>query len=454
MIILKAGGARTVVEVDEANEICMRFTDDLTRFGECHTLDLSCRAWRIESLKVLHPILIQVKTTLRVLLVNDIIASLSTEVGLACFEYLAGIFFDAPLLTRFHLDDNAIGSRGIKVLHPLLTNSSVTSLSFENCGLAEDDAAILKDILTAEGAGRTLLELSLSRNQMGVVGAFHIGEILESETAMGLQQFRYAGSRPQLKGTKALCQGLAKIAHRCGPAGTKLQCLDLDDCCIGSGENNDDDPIANLCFLLQNSPRIQELILRDGELQVSGLTKVINALIVSGAPLTLLDLGIVGELGQDGGQIIRDFLFSNCPASFSLQELYLDTNELGDEGVTEIVAGIATSCRSLRVLDLSGNDLINIPALLLHNHIPTLQTLKLEENSDLVAGKELQSLRGMYREVLMDEIFNDNGEEDNDEIVDDLDNSAAAVDNDGEAVDNAGTSVDALADMLVVTQIK
>jgi Ran GTPase-activating protein (RanGAP) involved in mRNA processing and transport len=443
MIVLKAGGARTIVELTEANQLRERFERELKQFGECHTLNLSCRAWRLESLKALDQLFPQIKTNVRVLLIDDIIASLPTEEGLACFEYLAGIFCDAPLLNRVNLNDNAIGSRGITCLRPLLTNPSVTALSLENCGLAEADGAFLKELLTtSDSNGRRLLELSLSRNQMGAGGATFIGDLLGHECIAALQSFSYAGSRPLPSGTKELCRGLAKLASNCGPSGTKLYTLDLNDCCVGS-DTEMDSPLVDLCKVLRNSPRLHNLILRDGEFDVFGLKMVLDALEYSNAPISVLDLGAIGELGTDGGRLIRDFLLSNGPASASIQELYLDTNELGDDGAAEIVTGIAVSCRSLSLLDLSQNELVNIVPLLRHNHIPSLCTLKLEDNPDLETGKELQELRGLYREVLVDEDLENN---DNDD--DDIDNGDDGID------DDLDTSVNALADILDITKIE
>ena len=427
MILLKAGGERTVVEEAEAIEFHKRFEDELERFGECHTLNLSGRAWRLQSLKILEPIFILIKSTLRVLLIDDIIASLETKEGLECLEYLAGMFSDAAQLTRVNLNDNAIGSRGIESITPLLRNSSIVSFSLENCGLSKADGAALEKHLATDSAERKLKELSLGRNQMGSGGAAFIKNILENESNAGLQLFSYAGSRPLSTGTKALCKGLAKIAEHCGAAGTLLHTLDLNDCCVGSGKDSDD-PIFDLCVALRNSPRLQKLTLRDGELNIEGLTMTLDALQASGAPLTVLDLGIVGELGEDGGRVIRDYFLSNGPASASLQELYLDTNELGDEGVAEILAGIGVSCRSLRVLDLNQNELVHAATLLRRNQITGLQKLNLVDNPDLAVDENLQLLRAMYPDVHVDDELDDIGDGGNDDV-------------------------DALGDMLVLTKL-
>lgn len=431
MILLKVGGARTVVEVEEAMQILGRFRDDLEQHGDCHTLDLSCRAWRVDSLKVLEPIFLQVKDTLINLKIDDIIVSLPTAEGLATFEYLAVVFSDAPALKWVNLNHNAIGSRGIASLLPLLTNTSVTTFLFENCGLAEADCASFRDLLASPSSSRQLQELSLSRNQMGSKGAEYIGEILGNANATGLQSFSYAGCRPMRKGTMKLCAGLKKLSENCGASGTKLISLDLSDFGLGSGDE-DDDPVFHLCTVLENSPNLQKLNLRDGELQISGLKLILDALQKSGAALTLLDLGAIGELGEEGGELFADFLLSMCPTSLSLQELYLDTNELGDDGVAKVITGIAGACRALQVLDISENELVDVVTCLLCNPIPTLLTLKLLENPDMETGVDFRKLLGMYKEVTVDEDS-------------DVDGGGK-----GEENENAerGNSVDALADAL------
>jgi Ran GTPase-activating protein (RanGAP) involved in mRNA processing and transport len=326
-------------------------------------------------------------------------------------------------LKRVNLNDNAVGYRGIKCIRRLLQNSSIDSFFLENCGLSAEDGAGLKEILTTECVGRKLRELSLGRNQMGAAGAAHIGDILKNEKFSDLQLFCYAGSRPQPSGTKDLCKALAEVAKHCGARGTMLHTLDLTEVSIESGKGTED-PISDLCYALRNSPRLQKLSLRDGGLSIEGLTMVLEALQVSGAPLIKLDLGYIGDLGKHGGQIIRDFMLSSGPASTSLQELYLDANNLGDDGVTEILIGVAVSCRSLQVLDIGENELVSITGCLQENHINSLHTLKLKDNPDLEDGEDLDVLRRMYKEVLV------SNDDDDDE-----------------------TGVDALADILDSTKI-
>lgn len=415
LIVLKAGGPRTVVQVVEAVQIRQRFQKELsTTQSDCHELDISSRAWLLESLQALQPVLSQVVCTLRTLKIDDIIASLPTAEGLASLEYLAETFATAPLLTTVNVNDNAVGTRGIAVLRPLLQNPAVTNLSLENCGLAEADGASLKDILRQNH----LQSLSVGRNQMGVGGAEHIGALVSGCTQ--LRSLSYAGSRPLKPGSAALCRGLAAMSAACGGSGgsgnTLLHTLDLNDCCLGDGDEGDD-PLTDLCKILRNSPCLHTLVLRDGELQVAGLHLVLQALCESGAALTTLDLGAIGELGKEGGILLRNFLFTTSSRAV-LQQLMLDTNELGDAGVAAVAAG-AAACINLQTLNLEANEIENAGAYsLVHNHIPALLNLYLEDNLDFpaVAARKLQA---MYINVKADEDLPD--DEDDEDIEDDAD---------------------------------
>jgi Ran GTPase-activating protein (RanGAP) involved in mRNA processing and transport len=430
MIRLKVGGARSVVDVDEAKQILGRFRKDLEQHGGCHTLDLSCHAWRVDSLIILEPIFLQIKENLINLKIDDIIASLPTDEGLATFVYLATVFSDAPALKFVNLNDNAIGTRGITGLLPLLSNASVTSIFLDNNGLAEADGESLRDLMTDPSIPRQLQRLSLNRNQMGSIGAEFIGELLGNPNVAGLQVFSYAGCRPLRKGTIKLCAGLKELSENCGASGTKLISLNLSDFGLGSGDE-DDDPVFHLCDVLKNSPNLRKLYLRDGELEVSGLKRILDTLQESMAALTVLDLGAIGELGAPGGELLSDFLLSMGPTSHSLQELHLDTNELGDKGVTQVITGIAGACGALQVLNISENELVNIVPCLLCNPIPTLVKLIISENPKMKIGDDFLELHAMYEKVTVDS---------------DLDDDSAGVDSEGD--DDHDTIVDALADAL------
>jgi hypothetical protein len=60
-------------------------------------------------------------------------------------------------------------------------------------------------------------------------------------------------------------------------------------------------------------------------LQVTGLERVLQAIVSAGARLQVLDLGATGEMGPDGAKVLLAYLEG---AARHLQELSFDTNEL------------------------------------------------------------------------------------------------------------------------------
>jgi hypothetical protein len=81
--------------------------------------------------------------------------------------------------------------------------------------------------------------------------------------------------------------------------------------------------------------------------------------------------------------ILRDFLLRSRATQRSLQQLLVDWNELGNEGVAAMAAGTA-HCRALQTLHLDGNGVERAGGLaLLHHFIPSLCALHLTDNPDL-----------------------------------------------------------------------
>lgn len=128
-------------------------------------MDLSGHGWNLASLKDLEPVFQRIKATLTDLKMNNITASLDTESDLSILEYLATTFANAPVLKSVNCNENAIGTRGIACLKPLLLKTLVTDLHFEICGLAKADGATLRSILANPSVPRQLQQLSLGANQ-------------------------------------------------------------------------------------------------------------------------------------------------------------------------------------------------------------------------------------------------------------------------------------------------
>jgi Ran GTPase-activating protein (RanGAP) involved in mRNA processing and transport len=399
-IPLRFGGPRTEMSVAEATECileCRRFMRSIPG-AFVHTLDLSCRKWPLSTLEdeAIAPFLEEISTTVVILKLDDIIAGLETDEGFATLAFLARTFRDSPV-EELCLNDNALGTRGFEILRDLISRAQ--RLYLENTGIAEKDAASLREIVDTS----RLTALSTGRNQMSIGGAQCVGAMLA--TSQNLVSFNYKGSRPLSEGTTHLCQGLATLSE----TNHGVVYLNLHD-----GMLINDASVDFLVTFLKNSPHLQTLILRDCELKSSDVVKILNAL--EGAHLAVLDLGgndQVGEVAQELGAFLKRQVFS-------LQELHVDTCELTQEGLACILVpftGYETSLKKL-VLDENGIDQAAGKVLLI-NRIKSLEFLSLMDNTELPLQYAKQ-LDAMYPTVERDE-DGDLEEVDEDELEDEDD---------------------------------
>jgi hypothetical protein len=183
--------------------------------------------------------------------------------------------------------------------------------------------------------------------------------------------------------------------------------LDLNACTFRSGDEAVG-PCLTLCQCLQASPALCKLVLRNVELEVAGLRRVLHSVQLAGARLQVLDLGATGTMGEEGAAVLQAYLEgtangANAGAARHLQELSFDTNELTDAGLSGLVAPFTAKECSLRKLDLADNELEAAGVrILLDNAIPTLQELNLADNTDIPLQLAVR-LSAMYPLVLVED---------------------------------------------------
>jgi hypothetical protein len=289
-VVLKAGGIRTnLLAAEESTEIVSRFAKQISVDGSVpFAIDLSCRSWGKEAVAVLVEFFLNNNVSQNVVFLNlaDCIASRPTDEGLEVMQQLATALADSSKLIEIDLSDNAMGPRGLSPVKALLDNHSIERLYLSNCGFSFESMEFLRDSIQLNDGqmAKSLTELILDRNMIGVDGAKVVGDFLKD--CQNLQLFSYAGCRPGPKGTKAICDGIEGLAAE----GSQLRHIDLDDCSLGQGQENDD-AVLPLSRALKNSPQLTFLSMRDGDLGVTGVELVVEALLESKAKLVHLVLG-------------------------------------------------------------------------------------------------------------------------------------------------------------------
>lgn len=288
---LLAGGPRTKVSKEEAEEIVARWKQDIEAADGVVKVDISCRAWSQQAFDVIKPFLKEVAKTVEYVNFADVIASLDTDEGLSVTKDLSATFEEADLRC-IELSDNAMGPRGLGRVESMFLNSHLQSLYLGNCGLSAESMIFLKDYVLADDKriARVLTDLVLDRNMMGPAGAKVVGEILPH--CKKLQYFSYLGSRPGPQGALSLARGLEDLSKEV--ESPELVKLEIDDATFGGDDDDDDDEAAayvHLANALKRTQKLRHLNLTDGALGIAGLKKVLGSISESGAKLTHLILG-------------------------------------------------------------------------------------------------------------------------------------------------------------------
>jgi len=284
------GGERKQVSLEEAKDGSQRLEALLADSSKVVTvMDLSCRQWTVETIGEMRPALEKAAKTLEYLNVDDTIAGLQTDIGLAIMELWAQIFDGATqTLQKITLNDNAMGPRALERMRTLLRSPNLHTMKLNNCGLSAETIPVLDAALKMSddelGVPR-LRSLSLDRNMIGEEGARQVGLVLCD--CVDMTAFSYAGCRPGDGGTKYITKALRTLAEK---GNAKLTDLNLHDCSFGNGEE-DDHAIHDLKVALDNLRQLKKLCLQDGgDLGEDGTGLICGALKNSGAPLVDLDM--------------------------------------------------------------------------------------------------------------------------------------------------------------------
>nr|XP_049616941.1 NACHT, LRR and PYD domains-containing protein 3 isoform X29 [Syngnathus scovelli] len=219
-------------------------------------------------------------------------------------EALASVLSSSRTLRELDLSNNDLGDDGLEALAAGLAKSQCTLqvLKLMSCDLSKKSCEALASVLSSS---RTLRELDLSHNDLGD------------------------------DGLEALAAGLAK------PQCT-LQVLTLESCNLSekSGEA--------LASVLSSSRTLRKLDLSDNYLGDDGLEALAAGLANPQCTLQVLNL-MTGDLRKKSCEALASVLSS----SRTLRELDLSDNDLGDDGLEALAAGLAKPQCTLQVLKLN-----------------------------------------------------------------------------------------------------
>lgn len=250
---------------------------------------LSCRCWQKESLDPVVEFINEKADTIEEAHLDDIIASLDTDLGLGVTDRLASAFLKSDLKVVI-LKDNAMGPRGLSRVGGLFTNSYLRVLDLNTCGLGEESMTLLADYFKADG-GRILKcieKLVLDNNMIGVEGAKIVGTDILPRCAQ-LKFFSYQATRPLKAGSMYIAKGLRDLAQN-GEA-PRIEHLGLADCTLGTGDDAEEDPLVPFVQALENFPSLSYLNVNEGELEDEGISSLVDAIKTSGANLDHLLMG-------------------------------------------------------------------------------------------------------------------------------------------------------------------
>jgi Leucine Rich repeat len=400
-VILRAGGERKSVELEEAKAMLERF-QSLADGNDVEGIDLSCRQWKKESLEEIEEFLKGVAGSVRYLVIDDIIAGLMTDEGLAVTQKLADIFLPSDLL-EVNLNDNAMGERGLGRVESLFLNSNLQRLYLSNCGLSHYSMVQLKGYMMSDDqrVAKSLRELVLDKNMIGKDGAEVVASFLPS--CVNLELFSYKGSRPLKAGSKPLAQGLLSLVNNAKEP--LIKHLDFNDCHFGDGEDDDEGGLIPLTNAIAKCKQLRYLDLKDSEMKATGITRLVNAMEESKAQL--VDLVLDGnELEEEGAQILASWLVSQVS---SLKRLHLALNDLGNEGVAAIMVPFFASRNVLEDLSLEENMIEDNGAEpLLMARLPHVKQINLKDNDDIEEEMKVKLLSKFGKDAV---IFGDEEEE-------------------------------------------
>lgn len=365
--------------------------------------------------------------------ISDIIAGRPEEEANRTLQIISE-GFDGSNLVEVNVSDNALGCRGINACRNLFIGKKIERIYVCNDGLASESAVLLSELLL-EGGCPPIKLFHYFNNMSGDDGAIAVSGIVKA--CVNLTDFRFSGVRSQKKGCAAIADALGSL--------TTLTRLDLSDNMFQG------DAGTVLADVLQKQSGLTYLNLRDGGLSQSGIINVFKKLKESPCAPLLKFLDVSGnDVDAEAAEALADLL----PSLVSLEDLAMDDNEIGTEGITSIAKVLRRMGKAshLKTLSACFNEITAAGAYSLSlavSKIPSFVTLRLDGNAICERGvTEIKGLLGRAGKVL--EEMEDNNEDEDDDLDDVLEEEEEG---EGGADEEGDKEADELADALEKSKI-
>ena len=410
---------REMVDKDRAAALLA----EVSHIEDASSADLSNKSFS-EDAATLIGAKLQTFTGLKNVNFSDIIAGRMEEEALMALKNLCDPLKDAKL-EYVNLSDNALGRPGVHACRAILSGNRLLSLKVCNCGLSAEAASLLAEVLSADDMP-PLNTFHFYNNMSGNDGALAIAIIIS--LCPDLMDLRFSATRSMNSGCMAVAESLNKL--------TKLRKLDMSDNTFG------EDAAAVLATAIGRNPDLKYINLRDSSLEEQGCVAVFSSLASAGLKVEFLDMS-----GNDVNENVLDSFRSAEVCFSSIQELYLDDNEITSDGAA-ILASILKKFSNLKILSLCTCEITAAGAYRVAkaaSKIPSFQSLRLDGNEVSERGvMKVEELLGKCGKTLGD--MEDNDHEADDDLDDALDDEEDEDEdeNEKESVDRGTKNVDEL----------
>ncbi|XP_066555759.1 ribonuclease inhibitor [Amia ocellicauda] len=307
-------------------------------------------------------------------------------------------------ITELNLTNNYVGDLGVKHLTALLSRATcnISKLGLANNSLS---AACCTDLATLVSSSQALKELSLSKNDFAASGfTIQFSELSQPTCQLEELELFCCGITAQccedlaanlhsnhvlkklvLRNNKLEDRGVEQLCSAFQQPISALRTLQLEGCMLTSK------CCAALATVLEKSRSLQHLGLDWNDIGDEGVRQLCQGLQTPGCVLQTLEMesceltaGCCGELAQ------------TLSSSHSLTCLVLSDNELGDQGVKLLSAGLKHPNCVLQTLVLQENNLTAACCKDLEQALDSsshLTTLDLSRN--LLTDKSVSYLQGL-----------------------------------------------------------